>query len=255
MRRSSVFAAVAVVVTLLMGMLALQSNAATPVTKLCLHKTKGTMRILYGNTCKNTERLITTGQGPQGPQGLPGASGVKGDQGERGFQGIQGVAGPSGPAALADVNYFENVEIVAHGEVPEFKVHMEFFNSEGELTSGNWLGTMSALISVKPLAYAVEVTCRQLDTGNTAPVTVFVPSSDTVRTVSLTIPVAAIDTYFANVSCIAEQQNSAVSIDPSVWADSTLRVSGVITRANDPLANPVVVAVTPEPTPTESPTA
>ena len=62
------------------GVLTAGSAASQTTTKLCVNKTKGTVRVITGVACRSGETLVKvvagTIAGPQGPKGDPGTNGL-----------------------------------------------------------------------------------------------------------------------------------------------------------------------------------
>jgi hypothetical protein len=234
------------------GVLTAGSAASQTTTKLCVNKTKGTVRVITGLACRSGETLIKvvagTIAGPQGPKGDPGtngAPGLPGNDGPQGPRGLQGDPGPEGPAALADVQVIQKKSIAPNITTQNFVFQLEFRDSTNMIMNGNWVGALHINARFTNAASAVIFTCVQTDTTtpDPTPTSMYVPADALARTLTLSLPVAALDTYKANVSCSATAVNGD-ALQLTSWTDSDLVISGSLFRANDPVGYPDAIAQT-----------
>lgn len=97
-RRLGVSSAVALVLALLFGTVALAAiPGAGGAINGCYNKKDGNLRVIdaqAGKLCDKAESTLTWNQ--VGPQGIPGVAGPKGDRGDPGAQGPAGGPGPQG---------------------------------------------------------------------------------------------------------------------------------------------------------------
>lgn len=247
MRVAVSFSVLAVVV----AMLSAGSAASQTTTKLCINKSKGTVRVITAAACKSGETLVKvvagTIVGPRGPKGDPGtngAPGLAGNDGPRGLQGPQGDPGPEGPAALADVQVLQKKPAVANVTTQSFLFQLEFRDPSNQIMNGNWVGTLSINAHFTNTSSAVIFTCLQTDTSwGAAPVNMYIPADAQARYLTLSVPVAALDTYKASIACAATD-SAGNPVQLNNWTDENLLISGSVFRANDPVAYPEAISQT-----------
>ena len=238
------FTALAVVI----GVLTAGSASSQTTTKLCVNKTKGTVRVITTLACKSNESLVKvvagTVVGPRGPQGLPGAPGLAGNDGPRGPQGPKGDTGPEGPPALANAQILQNLPATPNVANNAFVFRLEFRDATNTIMNGNWIGTISITGKFTNTTAPLIFSCTQTDlTWVTAPTTMFVPADTNARSLSLSMPIAALDTYKAYISCRATD-TAGVQLPLTSWTDANLLVSGNLFQADSPVAYPSLISET-----------
>ena len=239
------------VLAVVVGLLTAGSAASQTTTKLCINKTKGTVRVITTTACKTGETLVKvvagTIVGPQGPKGDPGtngAPGLAGNDGPRGPVGPQGDTGPEGPAALADVQILQKKPATANLVTQSYIFQLEFRDTANQIMNGNWVGTLNINAHFTNTTAPVIFTCLQTDTTwGAAPVNLYVPADANARNLSMSVPVAALDTYIASISCSATD-TAGNPVQLNNWTDQSLLISGNVYRANDPVAYPEVINLT-----------
>jgi hypothetical protein len=266
MRKVSMGAALTVM-ALAIGMVSANTAANAAVTKLCVNKSKGTVRVITATKCKTGETLVraldSAIAGPRGPQGLPGPAGspgapgpqgspgIPGNNGPTGPEGPQGIQGEPGPASLADVNLIQNQDVDPNTIINEFLFTLVFRGdiggSFGEL-SGNWIGDMHFSIDVLSLPDDAIFSCTHGD-GVNGPVTdnFFVRSRNYVQYASVHLQVLAVDTSRASLRCRLYNAATGITIPIATWTNEKLLINGKFYRANDPVNYPEIVVQTAEP--------
>lgn len=237
------------------GVLTAGSASSQTTSKLCVNKTKGTVRVITATACRSGEALIKvvsgTIVGPRGPQGLPGkdgkdgAPGLAGNDGPRGLQGPQGNPGPEGPPALADVQVIQKRLIQSNVTTQNFVFQLEFRDAQDQVMNGNWIGNLAINATFTNTAAPVIFTCLQTDTTtpDTVPTSLYVPAAASPRTLTLGLPLAALDTYTASVSCRATAVDGS-ALQLNAWTNDDLVVAGSVFLANSPVAYPLAISQT-----------
>lgn len=240
------------------GVMTAGSAASQTTNKLCVNKTKGTVRVITTTACRSGETLIKVVSGlvvgPRGPQGLPGkdgkdgtngAAGLAGNDGPRGLQGPQGEPGPQGPAALADVQVIQKRQIQPNPTTQSFVFQLEFRDAADQVMNGNWVGSLAINATFINTSVPVIFTCQQTDTTtpDTVPTSMYVPADANARMLTLGLPIAALDTYTASVSCRATATDGA-ALQLSSWTNNELVVAGSMFLANSPVAYPLAISQT-----------
>lgn len=241
---AAMFTALAVVI----GVLTAGSASSQTTTKLCINKTKGTVRVITGVACRSTESLVKVVAGaivgPQGPKGEPGAPGLPGNDGPRGLQGPKGDTGPAGPPALANAQVIQNQPAIANLTNNSFVFRLEFRDATNLIMNGNWIGTVSISAKFTNTAAPLIFSCTQTDlTWVTSPTSMYVPADANPRSLSLSMPIAALDTYKAYISCRATD-TAGVQLPLAAWTDASLLISGNLVQADSPVAYPDVISET-----------